>query len=96
MIEGHQKIPWEMAEKIEEVKEIASQIIVLFNHIFIETNQLADFIKNTTINQEDMKQFYSFNQQPSLGRKILNMYKNQIPTIRVRIKSINNNHKIQT
>ena len=56
MIKGHQKITCEMAETIEEVKKMASQIDVQFYHIFIETNQLADLITNTTMNQEDMKQ----------------------------------------
>ncbi|KAH0725552.1 hypothetical protein KY284_001417 [Solanum tuberosum] len=86
-IRGEWKIPW---EKIEEIKEIASQVII---HIFREANQLADFIANIAIDQEGIQQFHSFIQLRSMEKTILNMDKSQLPTIRVRIS---NNHNSQT
>lgn len=50
----------------------------------------SKFITNTTINQEHIIQFHSFNQLPRKGRKILNIDKMQLTTIRVKTKGILN------
>ena len=53
---------------------MVAQFIVNVQHIFRETNWLADFVANT-IDKEEKHVFLSFNQLPILGRKILNMGK---------------------
>lgn len=81
-----------MVEKMEEITEIVNQLNVQIKHIFREANQLVDFITNTTINQDSIDQFHSFIQMLRTGRKILNMDKIQIPTLRVSARRINSNH----
>ncbi|KAG5579118.1 hypothetical protein H5410_049745 [Solanum commersonii] len=64
-------------------------------YIYIEGNQLADCITNITINHEDKQQYASFYELPIKASKILNMDKQQIPTIRIRTRRITNtsNHQ---
>ncbi|KAH0651617.1 hypothetical protein KY285_031747 [Solanum tuberosum] len=52
MIVKNWKIPWEFAEKMEDIHEMVTQINVNVQHIFREANQLADFVANTAINRE--------------------------------------------
>ncbi|WMV43391.1 hypothetical protein MTR67_036776 [Solanum verrucosum] len=64
------------------------QLNVQIQHIFREANQLADYIANTAINQEGIQLFHSFSQLTSMGRKILNMDKSGVPTIRIKTRKI--------
>lgn len=58
---------------------LGAQIIYTFR----EGNQLADFLDNTTIEQEGTQQYHIFQDLPIKERKILNTYKPQLPSIRI-------------
>lgn len=88
MIQKEWRIPWELNERIEEIHELMNTLHIHIKHIFREANQLADLIANTTIDQEEKQQFLNFNQLPSRAKKILNMDKQQIATIRIRTRRI--------
>ncbi|KAK6780201.1 hypothetical protein RDI58_022385 [Solanum bulbocastanum] len=77
------KVPWEITEKIEEIKETMNRLNVQIEHTFREANQLANHITNTAISQAELQQFHSFNQLSSMGRRILNTDRRGIPTIRI-------------
>ncbi|WMV29406.1 hypothetical protein MTR67_022791 [Solanum verrucosum] len=96
MIQRSWKVPWSLIQKIEEINEIMSTLNIQLVHIFREANQLADYITNIAINHEDIQPYYSFQELPSKARKILNMDKQQIPSIRIRTRKINisNNNDI--
>lgn len=68
------------------------QLNVQIQHIFREANHLADYIANTTMDQEGIQQFHSFSQLASMGRKILNMDKSGVPTIRTKTRKILTNN----
>jgi len=95
MIKGCWRIPWEVIEKVEDIQQVIQKINVQVWHVFREANQLADFIANTAINSEQKLTFQQFNQLPSKGKKILNIDKQQVPSVRIktrRIYSNNNGH----
>ncbi|WMV30300.1 hypothetical protein MTR67_023685 [Solanum verrucosum] len=79
MIRQNWRIPWALAERIEEIQRIMNSLSIQMDHVFREANQLANFIINETINQEGKLQYLSFSQLPSKARRILNMDKHQIP-----------------
>lgn len=95
MIRGCWRILWEVIEKVEDIQQVIQKINVQVWHVFREANQLADFIANTAINSEQKLTFQQFNQLPSKGKKILNIDKQQVPSVRIktrRIYSNNNGH----
>ncbi|WMV31014.1 hypothetical protein MTR67_024399 [Solanum verrucosum] len=89
MIRGEWKIPWKIIERVEEIHEMMEISNTQIRHIYREANQLADFITNTTIDQEGKLQYHGFYQLPSKARGILNMDKQQIAAIRIRTRRIN-------
>lgn len=90
MISRDWKIPWELAERLEEIQKIINLMNVQVKHIFREANQLADFNANTTTDKEDKQQYEHYSQLPSMGRRLVNIDKQQIPSIRVKTNKINN------
>lgn len=95
MIYGSWSIPWEIVEKVEDIQEKMQQLNVQVWHVFREANQLADFIANTAIITEQKIIFQHFHQLPSLGKKILNIDKHQVPSVRIKTKRIYNNNNGQ-
>ncbi|WMV58548.1 hypothetical protein MTR67_051933 [Solanum verrucosum] len=84
------RIPWEIAERVEDSQEIMKHINIQIRHTFREANQLADYITNIAIGTTEKQQFQEYNQLPSWGRRIVNIDKQQIPSIRIRTRKINN------
>uniref|UniRef100_A0A0V0GPZ5 Putative ovule protein n=1 Tax=Solanum chacoense TaxID=4108 RepID=A0A0V0GPZ5_SOLCH len=74
---------------MEDIHDIAKKLNVNVQHISRETNQLADYIATTAINKEEKQQYNSFSQLPSLGKRILNIDKQQIPSVRIKTRRIN-------
>jgi len=92
MITRSWKIPCELAEMMEEIHDMVGKIRVQVSHIFREANQLEDYIANLAINKEEIKTFQNFIQLSSLGRRILNIDKQQIPSVRIKKRRINTNN----
>lgn len=82
------RIPWELVERIEDIQNMMEQMNVQIIHIFREANLLADYITNLAINIAEKVQLQHFSQLPSMGRRLINMDKQQIPNIRIRTRYI--------
>ncbi|KAH0706213.1 hypothetical protein KY289_011289 [Solanum tuberosum] len=82
----------ELADYFDELKREMTKIEVTIQHIYREGSKLADYLANLTINASEKKTFRSFEQLLSMGRKIINMEKAQIPALRVRTKKIIQRH----
>ncbi|PHT39376.1 hypothetical protein CQW23_22949 [Capsicum baccatum] len=78
MIKGEWKIPWLLAEIIDEIRSRSMQLNMHISHTYREANQLADYMANIAIEHDQMLQFHEFNQLPSQAKKIINMDKQQI------------------
>lgn len=89
MIQRIWKIPWVIANKVEEIQELMQVIQAQIVHVYREANQLADYITNIAINSDEKHQFFHFTQLPIPARRILNLDKQQVPTIRIRSRRIN-------
>lgn len=92
MITRSWKIPCDLVEMMEEIHDMVGKVTVQVSHIFREANQLADYIANSVINKEEIKTFQNFIHLPSLGRRILNIDKQQIPSIHIKKRRINTNN----
>uniref|UniRef100_A0A0V0GSI0 Putative ovule protein n=1 Tax=Solanum chacoense TaxID=4108 RepID=A0A0V0GSI0_SOLCH len=64
-------------------------------HTLREGNNLADFVANIVIRVVGVVQFYTSISLPTKGRCILNMDKAQVPSLRIRTRSINKQQSIQ-
>lgn len=58
-------------------------------HIFREGNSVADALAGEVVESQNFKEYYSFLELPSKTRKLINMDKSQIPSIRIRARKIN-------
>lgn len=98
ILSGNWRIPWEIAEIVEDIIDLSKSSNIIFKHIFREGNQLADFITNLAIQQEGKHQFSSFQQLPSYARRILNTDKYQLPSLRIKTQNISsyNNYTYAT
>lgn len=67
-------------------------------HSYRETNQLADMMANITLDREGNLMYYSFQEMPSICRKILNMDKSEVLSLRIRTKRLDaiENRDLQT
>ncbi|WMV19300.1 hypothetical protein MTR67_012685 [Solanum verrucosum] len=63
------KIPWDYAEKIEEIQKIITRKQVNIKHIFREANSLADYLANLEIEQAGTIHAHNFYDLSSRGRK---------------------------
>ncbi|KAH0781860.1 hypothetical protein KY290_001458 [Solanum tuberosum] len=52
MIKQNWRVPWVLAERIQEIQKMMELVNSHLDHNFREANQLADFITNLAINQE--------------------------------------------
>ncbi|KAH0756909.1 hypothetical protein KY290_020402 [Solanum tuberosum] len=86
------KVPWVIAEEFDELKQEMTKLEVKTQHIYREGNKLADYLANLAINSIEKTTFSSYQQLLSLGRKIINMEKAQIPSLRCRTKRILQHH----
>lgn len=90
MLIKDQKVPWDMVEIIESIQAKMQAIQVEMVHIFREANKLEDYIVNQVFNHDSKLQFHQFGQLPAMAKKILNMNKSQILSLRMRTKVITN------
>lgn len=66
------------------MQNIEVQII----HVYREANQLADSVVNDVFEKEGKQQYHHFLQLPSTTRRVLNMDKSEVPTLRIRARPI--------
>lgn len=53
MIVKEWRIPWSLAEYIEEIQQLVTLLQVIVRHTFMESNQLADKLANIALNTQD-------------------------------------------
>ncbi|KAG5599592.1 hypothetical protein H5410_030962 [Solanum commersonii] len=83
------RIPWLHAENIENIQQIIARKLVQVKNIFREANQLADYLANMALIQAEQIQVNNFYDLPSIGRRILNIEKQHIPSLRIKARRIN-------
>ncbi|KAK4739460.1 hypothetical protein R3W88_003157 [Solanum pinnatisectum] len=88
MVDNQWKIPWELVERIEEIRKVIRSINASITHIFREGNCVADSLVNEVVESQETKCYYLFQELPSIIRKHLNMDKSQIPNIRMKTRKI--------
>ncbi|WMV51941.1 hypothetical protein MTR67_045326 [Solanum verrucosum] len=88
ILRGESKIPWEISGMGEFLRSHLQARNIQLIHTFREGNQLADHLANEAFNHAVKVQYHNFNQLPCVARKILNMEKSQIPSLRISTKPI--------
>ncbi|XP_015161212.1 ribonuclease H-like [Solanum tuberosum] len=82
------KIPWLLAEDIEEIQQLLRITQAQVQHTFREANQIADKMANLAIDQGCIIKCQTFQQLPVGYRRLLNLDKAQIATLRIRTRRI--------
>lgn len=78
-----------MAIIVEDIKALCQHCKVQIQHIFREGNALAaDYLANLAFDMQGRIVFTPFTEMPAQARRMLNMDKQQIPTLRIRTKKI--------
>lgn len=85
------KIPWEIVDIVEEILDIMKSRINQIIHVVREANNLANYLSNITCDSEEKHNYTTFNQLPSMEKRILNMDKHGIPSFRVKKRNNINN-----
>ncbi|WMV47500.1 hypothetical protein MTR67_040885 [Solanum verrucosum] len=89
MILKQWKVPWEIVERVEDIRKRLHQLDAKIIHIFREGNTVADSLANEVIETQDTKEYHIFQELPGNIRRLLNMDKAQVPNLRIRNKYIN-------
>lgn len=83
------KYPWNIIIQIEDIRQLMANNQCKIKHAFREASQLADKLANIALEQENPLCFNNFLQLPVECRRILNIDKAQITTMRIRMRKIN-------
>ncbi|XP_019241016.1 PREDICTED: uncharacterized protein LOC109221004 [Nicotiana attenuata] len=84
VITGEWDVPWNIAEHVEEIKELMNRTNVTVTHTLREGNRLADHLANYALDFGDFEA-HNFWELDIQGRKIVNDDKSQCPYIRIRV-----------
>lgn len=77
------KVPFEITECYDDLQQALMKIEATIQHTFTEGNKMADYMANRAFESNDKQIFISFQQLPTMGKKIINVEKTQIPLLRV-------------
>ncbi|KAH0737102.1 hypothetical protein KY290_035807 [Solanum tuberosum] len=88
MILREWKIPWEILDIVEEARQIVEQNSFKVQHAYREGNQLVDVIANSAYSKSEVHEYKQFEQLPANCRRILNMDKAQIASLRIKTRKI--------
>ncbi|KAG5586392.1 hypothetical protein H5410_046826 [Solanum commersonii] len=88
MILKQWKVPWEIVERVEDIRKRLHQLDAKIIHIFREENTVADSLDNEVIEKQDTKEYHIFQELLSNIWRLLNMDKAQVPNLRIRNKYI--------
>uniref|UniRef100_M1BF38 RNase H family protein n=1 Tax=Solanum tuberosum TaxID=4113 RepID=M1BF38_SOLTU len=89
MILNQWKVPWEIVERIEDIRQSLQQLDARIIHIFREGNTVADSLANEVIDTQYTTEYNNFQELPSNIRRLINMDKAQMPNLRIRNRHIN-------
>jgi len=71
IINGIWKVPWEIAEWFNELKQTLRELEATTQHTFREGNKMADYIANLAFECDRRLSFNTFQQLPTMGKKSL-------------------------
>ncbi|XP_060211803.1 uncharacterized protein LOC132639368 [Lycium barbarum] len=86
-IRGTWEVPWCISMILKDINRLIRGQTVKVDHIYREGNCLADFLANYVFDFPGTQQFNTFQELPSIARKLLNIDKAQIPNLRIRYAS---------
>ncbi|KAK4732554.1 hypothetical protein R3W88_025542 [Solanum pinnatisectum] len=69
IIQQSWRVPWEITEKVEEIREIMEKIRTKITHIFREGNNLTDSLANTVVESHAEHQYSCFQELPVKERR---------------------------
>ncbi|WMV50754.1 hypothetical protein MTR67_044139 [Solanum verrucosum] len=78
MIEKQWKVPWELVERIEEIRVLVHKLQALLTHTFREGNCVADSLANEVVESQSTKEYNTFQELPSSIRRHINLDKAQV------------------
>ncbi|KAH0715131.1 hypothetical protein KY284_008036 [Solanum tuberosum] len=85
------RIPWEIIERVEEIRELLQKTRATITHVFREGNCLADALANVAIESQTDHEYQAWQELPLVLRKILNSNKAQIPNYKIKTRRITHN-----
>ncbi|KAH0650294.1 hypothetical protein KY284_030206 [Solanum tuberosum] len=88
MINKDWKIPWEYTKEIEEIHILQGTTHAIIVHGYREVNQLADTMANEAFMQQEGIKWNNFNQLTVDCKRIINMDKIGMPTLRIKTRRI--------
>lgn len=88
MINKDCRIPWEYIENFKYIQQTMESIQSEMIHVYREANQLADCIVNQAFVHIGIIHYNIFAELPSEARKILNIDKAQIQSLRIHTRPI--------
>ncbi|XP_075082606.1 uncharacterized protein LOC142166877 [Nicotiana tabacum] len=83
-ISGNWTIPWRIKEAVQDIKKLINRQDIFTNHCFREANQVADRMASLSHNQENQYICTNFCSLPSQIKGLLNTYRWQMLSFRVK------------
>ncbi|XP_070036476.1 uncharacterized protein [Nicotiana tomentosiformis] len=83
-ISGSWTIPWRIKEAVQDIKKLINRQDIFTNHCFREANQVADRMASLSHNQENQYICTNFCSLPSQIKGLLNTYRWQMLSFRVK------------
>lgn len=81
-------MPWKYIEEIGEIQKLIGPTHAIIKHDFREANQLADEMANEPYMQQKRRKWLNIEQLSVECRRILNIDKANIPTLRIKTRRI--------
>ena len=81
-------VPWNIVVIIEDIWYVSRLCQTQIKHIYREGNKLADFLANMAFDINGRFEFHEYSALPEYAKKILKLDKQQVPTLRIRMKKI--------
>lgn len=82
------EVPWNIAVIVDDIRGLSQEVQVHIQHVYREGNSLADCIANLAFDNPGRQIYNSFSELPSQAKRILNLDKNQYPSLRIKTKQI--------
>ncbi|KAH0648235.1 hypothetical protein KY285_033483 [Solanum tuberosum] len=69
MIEKQWNVPWELVERVEEIRVLVHKLQASLTHTFREGNCVADALANEVVESQSTKEYNTFQELPSSIRR---------------------------
>ncbi|KAG5581127.1 hypothetical protein H5410_051754 [Solanum commersonii] len=89
MIEKQWKVPWELVERIEEIRVLVHKLQASLTHTFREGNCVADSLANEVVESQTTKEYNTFQELPNTKHHIQEKKNHNTNMLIMRKKSIN-------